>query len=102
MRVPAGLDVNSGGDAGVLNEKEGAVPQTQALSKLWAPASSGPIAVPGSSSKRVVVPKLMLPTSHSPGALIGELLVTQHVALACYILETYAEKETSCFVRVVT
>ncbi|CAL8469507.1 g9048 [Coccomyxa elongata] len=44
-----------------------------ASSNHWGPPSSAPIAVPKSSSKPAFVPKLLLPTSQSPGAVIGGL-----------------------------
>lgn len=54
-------------------EDMGLAAQTHASSNQWgAPTRSDPIAVPKSSSKPAIVPKLLLPTSQSPGALVGK------------------------------
>lgn len=76
--MPAGLDVISGADGDHVSEDRDKAPQIQASSQQWAPARSGPINVPVSSSKPAFVPKLLLPTSQSPGAIIGEGSLPKH------------------------
>ncbi|BDA44756.1 probable serine/threonine-protein kinase par-1 at C-terminar half [Coccomyxa sp. Obi] len=66
------MDIRNEEDA--MLEDKGVAAQTHASSNHWgAPPSSDPIAVPKSSSKPAFVPKLLLPTSQSPGAVVGGL-----------------------------
>ncbi len=61
-----------------------------ASSNHWGPPSSAPIAVPKSSSKPAFVPKLLLPTSQSPGAVVGKTPCCQvglQIASLLYVME---------------
>ena len=70
----AEMDLSTGVDEDATIEDKGVAAQTHASSSQWgAPPSSDPIAVPKSSSKPAFVPKLLLPTSQSPGAVLGKI-----------------------------
>lgn len=87
--VTPGLDI-----AGVEEGSEGeeTLANTLALGLRQAQESRGPIDVPQSSRKPAFVPKLMLPTSTSPGTQIGE---TSYDAALCCVLRF--KKSTGSF-----